>query len=508
MDYTNEIWKWIPECEGRYMVSNFGRIRKHFVNHNGPHSSDGVIIEFKPNDYGYKSRAIKIVRNGIKLVKQFKVHRLVGLLFIDNPHNHPMLNHIDGVKINNHHTNLEWTTAKGNAQHAVDTGLTNSRKLTIDEVRELRYIYNTTNSNYSDLALKYNVSNTTIYACVKYLSWDRLDPHLKNTYQTNNLKDNELIEWLSTKTKPKPTAVITELKNIDPILIDEIKYNYVNNKYTIRDIQDVYNLKGTTAKFIVSNDLPEVTLLKDEVFKVFDDYQISNKGRKIKNGRISSDKQVKYIIAKLFLPNPNNYKLVKLINKDFGYGVDNLIWYDNKNNSDFDEEEIINLYLNSEYSKLDMCKKSGMVEKYNISQEMIMNTLKDIVKIKPHLCKICGEDNPIYFNNRKSKCKTCDYNTRNYSYIKKGPRPHLCKTCGEDNPLNFFGNQKGECRTCCKNKTRLNYSTYIKKGPKPHLCKTCGETEITKFYSNQKGKCKTCSNNRKKFPKKFFVVDP
>jgi len=489
MDYTNEIWKWIPECEGRYMVSNFGRTRKHFVNHGGPNSSDGVITEFKPNQYGYRARAIKVVRDGNNLVKMFKVHRLVGLLFIDNPNNHPMLNHIDGVKLNNHHTNLEWITAKENVHHAVDTGLMSIRKLTSDEVREIRHLYNTTDNSYSDLAMNYNISSAGIYSCIKYLSWDRLDPHLKYDYKVNSLDGDELTEWLSTKSKSN--ILERDFKNLNPKIIKDIKYDYVNNGYSIKDIEDVYNVRGSLAKIIVLDDLPEVTPLKDEVFKVVDNYQVSNKGRKIKDGRISSDRGLKYIVANLFLPNPHNYSFLKRIDKNLGYNVDNLIWYDNKNKNDFDKKEIIKLYLNSNYSKVDMCTKSGMAEKYNITQEMIMDALKGIIRIKPHLCKTCGENNPDNFSNRrKSECKSCSN-----PYVKKGARPHLCKTCGEKNPDNFVKACKGECRKCGIIKAR---NKFVKKGPRPHLCKTCGEKNPDEFYGNSKGRCKSCSNKARK----------
>ena len=48
----------------------------------------------------------------------FQIHRLVALAFIKNPKDLEIVNHIDGVKLNNDKSNLEWVDRKGNAQHA------------------------------------------------------------------------------------------------------------------------------------------------------------------------------------------------------------------------------------------------------------------------------------------------------------------------------------------------------------------------------------------------------
>jgi hypothetical protein len=55
--------------------------------------------------------------------KQLTLHRLVALTFIDNPKNHPYVNHKNGIKTDNNLNNLEWITQKQNIQHALKTGL-------------------------------------------------------------------------------------------------------------------------------------------------------------------------------------------------------------------------------------------------------------------------------------------------------------------------------------------------------------------------------------------------
>ena len=50
--------------------------------------------------------------------KHEKVHRLVAKAFIPNPEGKPHVNHIDGNKMNNSFTNLEWVTNEENAEKA------------------------------------------------------------------------------------------------------------------------------------------------------------------------------------------------------------------------------------------------------------------------------------------------------------------------------------------------------------------------------------------------------
>jgi hypothetical protein len=74
----------------------------------------------------YLLNNIKIGRGGyyqVSLTKNNKqntyyLHRLLAEAFLPNPENKPQVNHIDGNKLNNSISNLEWVSIKENAIHA------------------------------------------------------------------------------------------------------------------------------------------------------------------------------------------------------------------------------------------------------------------------------------------------------------------------------------------------------------------------------------------------------
>ena len=110
-----EIWKDIKGYEGKYQISNLGRVKS--LQRNGRPERILRLNLIK----GYAYTTLSNGSRGNK--KKLKVHRLVAEAFIPNPHNKPEVNHIDGNKLNNNVDNLEWVTHQENCKHAVKLGL-------------------------------------------------------------------------------------------------------------------------------------------------------------------------------------------------------------------------------------------------------------------------------------------------------------------------------------------------------------------------------------------------
>lgn len=110
-----EIWKDIDGFVGKYMVSNLGNVKS--LNYNHTHFEK--LLCPTTNHYGYQQLSLK----SKSIHKTVYVHTLVAKAFIPNPLNKKEVNHIDGNKLNNCVTNLEWVTPKENTQHAIKTGL-------------------------------------------------------------------------------------------------------------------------------------------------------------------------------------------------------------------------------------------------------------------------------------------------------------------------------------------------------------------------------------------------
>src|SRR5690554_2338379 len=114
-----EIWEDIKGFEGRYQISNHGRVKSLARVVTSPKGysrrQPEKIMSTKPTaSHGYPNVNLYIDSKPTLTL----VHRLVAEYFVDNPDPtiYKYVNHKDGNRTNNHWANLEWVTHKQNLQ--------------------------------------------------------------------------------------------------------------------------------------------------------------------------------------------------------------------------------------------------------------------------------------------------------------------------------------------------------------------------------------------------------
>lgn len=165
--YEDEIFVDIIGYEGLYQISNYGKVLA--LRYKNTHEQ---LLQPVIKKSGY------VVYNLNKDGKYTypRSHRLVALHFIENKNNHPFVNHIDGNKLNNQVSNLEWCSMEYNNRHAKETGLlrepyTNTlKKLNEEKVKEIKSLLEQ-GKFMTDIAKIYGVSRDSI-SNIKYdITW-------------------------------------------------------------------------------------------------------------------------------------------------------------------------------------------------------------------------------------------------------------------------------------------------------------------------------------------------
>ena len=150
---------------------------------------DGAVF----NPFGRKL-GVHINRNGYKFVVLGRngdefLHRLIAEAFIPNPNNLPIINHIDGNKLNNSIENLEWCTHSQNTLHAYETGLTVGKKCAPAlSIKEKEYIRQHLLEASTKIAKEINRSVATVG---RQLRKYRKNAMIKENYNARHLTDEE-----------------------------------------------------------------------------------------------------------------------------------------------------------------------------------------------------------------------------------------------------------------------------------------------------------------------------
>ncbi|AMW62260.1 HNH homing endonuclease [Bacillus phage Taffo16] len=164
-----EVWKSLKdvvECGDNYEVSTLGSIRNNVTLR--------ILKPYTMKDY----KRIKIAKDNKK--KSYLLHRLVALAFIDNPLNHPEVNHKDGNKSNNTLTNLEWCTRTDNLKHAYATNLKSHEgerhpRATVTDAQAVE-IKEMIQNGYTtkEIMVKYGVSKYTVSRIKTGVTWKHI----------------------------------------------------------------------------------------------------------------------------------------------------------------------------------------------------------------------------------------------------------------------------------------------------------------------------------------------
>lgn len=117
---TTEEWRDIKGFEGKYQISNFGRVKSLLEWHGNKHISQYRPMEkiVKPTDNGHGYLIVGL-KNHNKRTSRY-VHRLVAEAFVENPKNENVVNHLDYDITNNRADNLEWCSTQENVLYSKD----------------------------------------------------------------------------------------------------------------------------------------------------------------------------------------------------------------------------------------------------------------------------------------------------------------------------------------------------------------------------------------------------
>lgn len=116
-EVEREEWRDVVGYEGMYEVSSYGRVRsvdRYFTDkRDHVRFKEGILLKQHEAIHGY----MRVGLSCFSKIKNCLVHRLVANAFINNPENHPQINHKNENKKDNHYSNLEWVTASYNVNY-------------------------------------------------------------------------------------------------------------------------------------------------------------------------------------------------------------------------------------------------------------------------------------------------------------------------------------------------------------------------------------------------------
>ena len=106
-------WEWIPGTFERYQVSRDGRVRSFYHRH-GRRKTPHILV---PSIGSHKYKVVTLRINGNPEVHA--IHRIVLMTFVGKPKPGEECRHLDGDRMNNRLSNLQWGSRSENMQDRV-----------------------------------------------------------------------------------------------------------------------------------------------------------------------------------------------------------------------------------------------------------------------------------------------------------------------------------------------------------------------------------------------------
>lgn len=124
-----ELFKTIQEFP-KYQISNLGNIKNS--------KGELLVIGKRQSNSGYIQ--VRLCKDG-KYYYRY-LHRLMAETFIPNPNNYRTINHINGNKMDNRISNLEWASDEMQQRHAFIIGLkSNGISFTREQLFEIYTLF-------------------------------------------------------------------------------------------------------------------------------------------------------------------------------------------------------------------------------------------------------------------------------------------------------------------------------------------------------------------------------
>jgi hypothetical protein len=166
----NIEWRDIEGYEGLYAVSNTGLVKRVA---GSPRTMSDRILKPRFDKGGYLRRGLS--KDGKETA--YFVHRLVAKAFVFNPDptTKIQVNHLNGIRDDNHYLNLEWCTISQNVKHSFDVlgkkPIKGNATLSDVEVRKIRELLESTALFQKDIGAMFGVKQSNISRIKNNVLW-------------------------------------------------------------------------------------------------------------------------------------------------------------------------------------------------------------------------------------------------------------------------------------------------------------------------------------------------